>query len=107
LLYFTGTPIVSSVTYNITTGIITCTSTNGPATNVMWNRTDSSYQQSQRIVSMEEATYQNFLIITSSDITKHAGSFMCTVSNARGTNSGITGSYHGKYSYFGFEFASN
>ncbi len=99
LLYITfkGILVVSSVIYNVSTGIITCTSTNGPATHVTWSRTDSlSYEQSQRIVSMEDATYLNYLIITSSDITKYTGSFVCTVSNARGSTSRMIGPYYGK-----------
>ncbi len=95
--YVKGIPVVSSVNYNISTGIITCTSTNGPATHVTWSGTDSSsYEQSQRIVSMENATYLNYLIITSSDITKYTGSFVCTVSNAKGSNSSMIGPYLGK-----------
>ncbi len=92
---------MSSVYYNVSTGVIICTSTDGPATDVTWSRTDSSsYEQSQRIVSMEDATYLNYLIITSSDISKYTGSFVCTVSNARGSNSSMIGPYLGKKKFF-------
>ena len=44
---------------------------------------DSLFQQSQRVVDTETATYENVLF--NSDITNFVGTFTCEVSNARNT----------------------
>ena len=42
---------------------------------------DSLYQQSQRVVNTETATYENFLF--NDDVTNFVGTFTCEVSNIR------------------------
>ena len=42
---------------------------------------DSLYQQSQRVVNTETATYENFLF--NDNITNFVGTFTCEVSNIR------------------------
>ena len=44
---------------------------------------DSLYQQSQRVVNTETATYENVLF--NNDITNFVGTFTCEVSNVRST----------------------
>ena len=44
---------------------------------------DSLYQQSQRVVNTETATYENFLF--NDNVTNFVGTFTCEVSNVRGT----------------------
>ena len=66
---------------------LTCTSTGGPPTSVTWRKNgvpvnNSLYQQSQRVVDTETATYENILFNV---ISKFVGTFSCEVGNVRGT----------------------
>ena len=83
---------------NITTNSngrgLVCTSTGGPATNVIWKInshlliTDGSpYQQSQRIVSKEDATFENILHIPSDSIANYNTIYECLVMNSVGNDS--------------------
>ena len=81
-----GSPSITSLVFNRNSTTLTCTSTGGPPTTVAWRRNgvlvnDSLYQQSQRVVNTETATYENVLF--SSDITIFVGTFTCEVSNFR------------------------
>lgn len=92
-----GSPSIVSLSFNQQESSLVCVSTGGPATVVEWKRdnvslaedrnTDhniiSDYQQIQRVVNTETATYENKLI--SSNITNLIGTFTCTVSNIRGS----------------------
>ena len=69
-----------------------CTSVGGPATTVIWRMngqllfTDGSpYKQTQIVVDSKTATYNS--ILRSENPADLVGSFICTVSNARGTDS--------------------
>ena len=71
---------------NLTT--LTCTSTGGPPTTVTWRKdgqpiNQTFYEQSQRLVDAERATYENVLF--NDDVTSFVASFTCEVSNVRGT----------------------
>ena len=84
-----GIPSITSVRLDRNTTTLTCTSTGGPPTTVTWRKNgtlvdDSLFQQSQRVVDTENATYENVLF--NDDITNFKGIFTCEVSNARGTN---------------------
>ena len=94
--HFLGSLVISSLTYNTTSGFITCISTGGPATTVTWSRSGSSYQQSKIVVDPITATYHNLLTFTSSQISEYSGTFNCTVSNSRDSYSMVTGLYEGK-----------
>ena len=68
---------------------LTCTSTGGPPTIVMWRKNNeplklSLYEQSQRLVDAESATYENVLF--NADVASFVGSSTCVVSNARGAS---------------------
>ena len=70
--------------------VLTCTSTGGPPTIVTWRKygalvNDSLYQKSQEVLNTTTATYKNTLF--SHNIADLVGSFTCSVSNARGSNS--------------------
>ena len=74
--------------YDKNSTTLTCTSTGGPPTTVVWKKNNvpvnmSIYQQSQRLVNAETATYKNVLF--SNDITNFMGPFTCEISNARVT----------------------
>ena len=88
-LLCTGSPSVQSVIFDRNTTTLTCTSTGGPPTTVAWRKNNvpvnlSLYEQSQRLVDAEAATYENVLF--NADVANFVGSFTCEVSNARGTN---------------------
>ena len=92
--YHTGSPIVASITFNISSNTLTCTSTGGPATAVTWRRNgvvitlNATYQQTKRVVDLVEGTYQTVLTINSSvDQSVIVGTYNCTVENARGRSS--------------------
>ena len=88
-IYVTGSPSIHSVTFDRNSTTLTCTSTGGPPTTVTWRKNNvpvnlSIYEQSQRLVDAERATYENVLFST--DVANFVGSFKCEVNNARGTN---------------------
>ena len=85
-----GYPSISSLILNRTAQTLTCISNGGPATNVRWTRSNQHvnidgtiYQQSQTVIDTETATYET--ILTSNANANLVGSFMCQVSNARGS----------------------
>ena len=83
----TGSPSITSVLFDRDNTTLTCTSTGGPPTSVTWRKNGvpvntSLYQQSQRVVDTETATYVNLLFNV---ISKFVGTFSCEVGNVRGT----------------------
>ena len=91
----TGRPTVTSLTYNDAIKTLTCISTSGPATYVIWERDGNilvvdgvAYRQTQTVTDATTATYQNVLTIAQS-VTSLYGEYRCTVGNARGTSSGL------------------
>ena len=91
---YIGVPTVSSVS---TSGLtLTCTSSSGPATVVTWRRNcavlpnNAMYQQTQMVTQTQTATYQNTLVIDSAVVDRD-GVYTCSVTNARGYDSGVTG----------------
>ena len=74
--------------YRISQTLI-CKSTGGPPTTITWYRNGqpltidgSTYQQSQRLVDAQRATYDN--ILYANNINDLLGNFTCIVSNVRG-----------------------
>ena len=67
---------------------LTCTSTGGPASEVVWTRNGqpigSSYTQTQTITNTMEGTYDN--VLWANDVADLVGEFICTVTNDRGTS---------------------
>ena len=90
LIYLcTGTPSIQSVIFDRNLTALTCTSTDGPPTTVTWRKNGvpvnlSLYEQSQRLVDAESATYESILF--NADVANFVGSFTCEISNARGRN---------------------
>ena len=89
MLYLTGSPSITSVIFDRNSTTLTCTSTRGPPTTVVWKKNTipvntSLYEQSQRLVDAESATYENTLF--NDNVTIFVGAFTCEVSNVRGTN---------------------
>ena len=85
---FTGSPSITFLLFDRNSTSLTCTSTGGPPTTVSWRKNGvpvdlSLYEQSQRLVDAESATYQSVLF--SDDVTNLVGAFTCEVSNVRGT----------------------
>ena len=86
-LHVIGSPVITSLLYERNT-TLTCTSTGGPPTTVTWRKNDilvdnSIYEQSQRLVDAESATYENVLF--NDNVTNFVGTFTCEVSNVRGS----------------------
>ena len=94
LYIHTGSPNVTSLTFNSNYNTLTCTSTGGPATTVTWRKDraviilNATYQQTKKVVDSVEGTYQTVLTIdpsvSPSDI---FGTYNCTVENAQGKSS--------------------
>ena len=88
---YTGSPIVTDLTFNRQSNSLTCTSTGGPATNVTWRKDgviitlSATYQQTQIVTDNSTATYQTVLTIDPS--VGIVGAYNCTVENARGRSS--------------------
>ena len=75
-----------SVQFDRNSTTLTCTSTGGPPTTVTWRKNgelvdDSLYEQSQRLLDAESATYESILF--NDDIANFVGVFTCEVSNVR------------------------
>ena len=88
----TGSPSVTSLTYNNRSRTLTCTSTGGPATTVTWRRNGvvlgATYHQTKRLVDPVNGTYRTVLTIGSSvGLSGFVGNYNCTVENIRGTSS--------------------
>ena len=84
----TGSPSITALRFDRNNTTLTCTSTGGPPTTVTWRRNgvlvnDSLYQQSQRVINTQAATYENVLF--DDNITNFVGTFTCEVSNVRST----------------------
>ena len=89
----TGSPTVTSLTYDGQSRNFTCTSTGGPAT-VTWRRDgvvitlNATYHQTKSLVDPVTSTYKTVLTIDQSlDQMNIAGTYSCTVENARGESS--------------------
>ena len=91
---YAGRVTIVSLKYNRTTQTITCTSTGGPATDVIWSKDTASismasnegrlYEYSQIILNTTSATYENRLRIVDKS-SKTAGTYTCEVTNPRGS----------------------
>ena len=91
----TGTPTVTSLTFNDAINTLTCISTSGPATYIIWERDGITlvvdgitYWQTQMVIDATTGTYQNVLSIAQS-VSSIYGVYRCTVGNARGTSSAL------------------
>ena len=86
-----GSPNVTGLTYDDQSRNFTCTSTGGPATTVTWRRDgvvitlNATYHQTKSLVDPVTSTYQTVLNIDQSlEQMNIAGTYSCTVENARG-----------------------
>ena len=82
-----GSPSITSLLFNRNSTTLTCESTGGPPTTINWKKDGiavnlSTYEQSQRLVNAESATYENTLF--SDDVANFVGTFTCEVRNAGG-----------------------
>ena len=89
---FAGSPNIVDLSYDPESGVITCISTGGPATSVIWNRNGKTNQITS---SFHNATYINKLIINGSSLEDYKGIFNCIVKNTRGSNSLSIGEFYG------------
>ena len=95
MLYIhTGSPSVTSLTYNNRSRTLTCTSTGGPATTVTWRRNGvaitlgATHLETKSLIDSVNGTYQTVLTIDSSvEPSGLVGNYNCTVQNIRGTSS--------------------
>ena len=83
-----GVPHVEGVVFNRSALTLTCTSTGGPATEVVWTRNgqpvSTGYTLSQTVTDTGTGRYGNEL--RAADIVDLVGNFICTVSNNRGVS---------------------
>ena len=95
-VYYLGSPTISDVTLSGDSKTLTCTSTGGPATTVVWRQNciilqqnDTNYVRNQVVTSTLTATYDNTLEINNA--TGSDGVYTCSVSNSRGYDSSSVG----------------
>ena len=96
---YTGSPSISGdISYSSADQTLTCTSTGGPATTVVWiqncviiQESDSKYMQSQNVTNTQTATYENTLRVVGANATISDGVYTCSVSNSRGSASSSVG----------------
>ena len=77
------------LSYEPSTGTLICVSTGGPASQVKWNRRGAQFKESQQMIDGPSATYHNLLFINSFNLADYTGTFNCTVSNVRGTDTAV------------------
>ena len=89
-----GNPKIIEVGYDLNSSDVTCTSTDGPATTVIWRRNgklltidEGTYRQSQMIVSTENAIYKTTLHFPVDSIEDYNAIYECMVLNSRGNDS--------------------
>ena len=95
-ILYAGSPSISGDTsYSSADQTLTCTSTGGPATTVVWrqncviiHKNDSNYVQNQTVTNTQTATYENTLVISGA---VNDGVYTCSVSNSRGSASSSVG----------------
>ena len=85
-----GNTSITSLIYETKTQTFVCTSTGGPATNVVWSKNNIivddrwTYEHSKIIIDRTSATYESRLKIVDKS-SKAAGNYTCMVSNSRGS----------------------
>ena len=91
----TGAPIVTSLVFHNESRTLTCTSTGGPATRVIWKKAGKlitlniTYNLTQRITNLINGTYQTVLS-TAPAVTDINDAYSCMVENTRGLSTAIT-----------------
>ena len=88
----TASPTISSLAYQEESRTLTCVSTGSPATTVSWMRDgqpliidDSTYHLTQIVTDRSSSTYSN--VLTVSDPSGVAGTYICNVTNDLGSDS--------------------
>ena len=81
-----GSPFITSLLFDRNSTTLICTSTGGPPTTVTWRKNGvpvntSLYEQSQRLVDAERATYQSILF--DDNVANFVGAFTCEIRNVR------------------------
>ena len=83
-----------NITVDPNTNKLICTSTGGSATTVLWEKNsqllitdETTYWQSQRIVSKDDATFENILHIPRDSIANYNATYECLVMNSVGNDS--------------------
>ena len=95
-LQIIGKPSVQSLEIDSDNITLTCISTGGPATNVIWTKQETPvdenlFNRSQRVLDTAASTYENLL--SSNNRENIVGSFNCTVCNSRGCDSRLNFSH--------------
>ena len=82
-------PRIERLVFDGDTLTLTCTSTGGPVSEVIWTRNgepvSAEYTLSQTVSDMETGTYEN--VLRGADTPDLVGNFSCTVRNSRGSSS--------------------
>ena len=99
IILYAGSPSISDdISYSSDDQTLTCTSTGGPATTVIWRQncviiqeSDSNYVQSQTVANTQTATYENTLRVVDANAVVSDGVYTYSVSNSRGSASSSVG----------------
>ena len=94
MCFIIGIPDIEAVIYDPGTNNLVCTSFGGPTTVVNWKMNgqllatmETAYQQNQRLIVTENATYENTLSIPQDTIANYNTTYECLVANSRGNDS--------------------
>lgn len=83
-----GVPELQNVNYDPSTGLLVCTSTGGPVTEVVWQRdgvSETRFQGSKIITDTVSAAYTNTLLLNQ-EPEAVIGTYTCSVRNSRGSS---------------------
>ena len=100
-------PFVERLEVDRTALTLTCTSTGGPVSEVVWTRdgepVTADYTLSQTVTDTLTGTYEN--VLRAANISDLMGNFSCTVSNSRGSSTSVTLSLGMSSSEYGISMA--
>ena len=80
--------MAARIAFDSSSQTLTCTSTGGPITTIVWKRNEAhltEYDMIQRIEDVGSATYVNTLSLNEEHPNDVIGLYECSVSNSRGT----------------------
>jgi hypothetical protein len=83
-----GTPELESLAYDPSTGLLTCTSTGGPVTEVEWQMdgvVGTDFEESKIVTNTVTAAYSNTLLLNGQPDAV-VGNYSCLVRNLRGSS---------------------
>lgn len=91
-------PILEELFYDASSGLLTCVSSGGPATEVEWTMDGipSNFSSSQVVMDTKSASYNNFLFLNRNPDSV-IGNYTCQVKNARNESETFSHQLQGEY----------